>query len=293
MASAGAATLSILARMVDTAPVISSTVSPRTRNAINKAPICDGVASPDIMTSNALAASSRVSAAPVATLPMSALKSCMAGSMRARRSPAVRFVPGCRDIEEVLQDQMTVLGRDALGMELDAVDRKATVRQAHHQAIVGLGSNRKVVGNVVAIDHERMIARRAERPVDAAEYAGAFVLHLGKLAVHRRPGADHVAPERLADRLMAEADPEDRNGWRRLGNEVETDAGLHGRARAGRQHDRVRRRRNDRIHRDLVVAVHASRGPKLTQIVDEVEGETVVVVDEDDHGARTRGCSRS
>src|SRR5262245_29154605 len=165
MASDGAATLSILARMVDTAPVISSTVSPCTRSAINRPPICDGVASPDIITSNALAASSRVSAAPVATLPMSALKSCMAGSMRARRRPAVRFVPGCRDIEEVLQDQVTVLGCDALGMELDAVGRKPSVREAHHQTVVGLSGNREVIGKIVAIDHERMIARRAERPV--------------------------------------------------------------------------------------------------------------------------------
>ena len=71
---AGASTRSILARMAVTAPVISSTVSPRTRNAISRPPICEGVASPDIMLSNAAAASSRVSVAPVATLAMSALK---------------------------------------------------------------------------------------------------------------------------------------------------------------------------------------------------------------------------
>ena len=45
--------------MADTAPVISSTVSPRTRSAINSPPICEGVASPDIMLSKADAASSR------------------------------------------------------------------------------------------------------------------------------------------------------------------------------------------------------------------------------------------
>ena len=67
---------SIFARMVVTAPVISSTVSPRTRSAISRPPICEGVASPDIMLSKARAAS-RVSAAPVATLPMSALRSSM------------------------------------------------------------------------------------------------------------------------------------------------------------------------------------------------------------------------
>jgi len=78
MASAGASTTSIFARMVRTAPVISSTVSPRTRSAINNPPICEGVASPDIMRSKAWADSSSVSAAPLATLAMSALSSSMA-----------------------------------------------------------------------------------------------------------------------------------------------------------------------------------------------------------------------
>jgi hypothetical protein len=49
MASAGASTRSIFSRMISTAPVISSTVSPRTRSAISNPPIWAGVASPDIM----------------------------------------------------------------------------------------------------------------------------------------------------------------------------------------------------------------------------------------------------
>src|SRR6202000_2958249 len=69
-ASSGAVTRSILPRIAETAPVISSTVSPRTRSAINKPPICEGVASPDITASKADAASSRDKDAPVATFAM-------------------------------------------------------------------------------------------------------------------------------------------------------------------------------------------------------------------------------
>ena len=50
-------------------------VSPRTRSAIRSPPICEGVASPDIMLSNASEASWRDSVAPVATLAMMARKS--------------------------------------------------------------------------------------------------------------------------------------------------------------------------------------------------------------------------
>src|SRR6202161_4557537 len=77
-ASSGALTRNILARIAETAPVISSTVSPRTRSAITNPPICEGVASPDIMLSKADAASSRDRVAPVATFPMIDLKSSIA-----------------------------------------------------------------------------------------------------------------------------------------------------------------------------------------------------------------------
>src|SRR5664279_106853 len=113
----GACTPSILARMVVTAPVISSTVSPRTRKPISSAPICEGVASPDIMLSKAAAA-----CAPV-------LRSL---------SPTL-LVPGGGEIDKILQHQMAVLGGDALGMELHAVHRQGGMRQAHHQTVAGFG----------------------------------------------------------------------------------------------------------------------------------------------------------
>ncbi len=70
--------MSILERIAETAPVISSTVSPRTRSAIKRPPICEGVASPDIMASKADAASSRDRLAPVATFPMIDFRSSIA-----------------------------------------------------------------------------------------------------------------------------------------------------------------------------------------------------------------------
>src|SRR5258708_6497719 len=142
-APGGAFTPNILARIVVTAPVISSTVSPRTRSAINSPPICEGVASPDIMRSKAPAASSRVRVAPVATLAMSALKSsatasasgcCVQSCRFARRRglPAALRVPGGGNIQKIFQHQMTMFGGNALGMKLHAVDVQAGIRQPHH-----------------------------------------------------------------------------------------------------------------------------------------------------------------
>ena len=70
----GASIATALARMIRAAPVISSTVSPRTRSAISSAPICDGVALPLMMMSNAASASLSDSACPAATLASSGLQ---------------------------------------------------------------------------------------------------------------------------------------------------------------------------------------------------------------------------
>src|SRR5580692_224268 len=113
IASGGAVTRSILLRIVVTAPVISSTVSPRTRNAMSNAPICEGVASPAIICSKALADSSRVSAVPVATLPMRALKS----TGFALNPPTRR--------------------RDAT----HAVHRQPRMRKPHGDTVIGLGGD--------------------------------------------------------------------------------------------------------------------------------------------------------
>src|SRR2546429_174669 len=71
----GASIASALALMIRAAPVISSTVSPRTRSPIRKAPICDGVASPLMMISKAASASLSLRRRPAATSASSGFRS--------------------------------------------------------------------------------------------------------------------------------------------------------------------------------------------------------------------------
>src|SRR5579862_175433 len=289
-APGGAFTPSILARMVVTAPVISSTVSPRTRKAMSRPPICEGVASPDIMRSKAAAASSRVRLAPVATFAMSALKSSVMASargcertLRRSRLPTMRGVPLTRDVEKILQHQMTVLGGDAFRMELHAVGRQILVHQTHDKAAVGCRGDHQLVRHTCLLDDERVIARCQKWRVDAAKHARSAVADFRKLAVHRQRRPHHLAAESLPDRLMPETDTEQGNGRRRLGDKIEADAGFVRRAGARREHDRLGGHRHDLGGRNLVVAMHDDVRPLLAQIMDEVEGEAVIVVDQNDH----------
>ena len=140
-----------------------------------------------------------------------------------------------------------------------------------------------VVRHARALDHQRVIARRLERAVDAAEHACALVLDLGELAVHRHRRAHDLAAERLADRLMAEADAEDRD--RRptpcsiRSRQMPASFGVQG---PGESTIASGSRGEHLVDRDLVVAMHDDVRPQPAQIVDEVEGEAVVVVDQRD-----------
>ena len=109
------------------------------------------------------------------------------------------------------------------------------------------------------------------------------------LAVDGDGRAHHLAAEHLADRLMAEADAEDRDFRAGLADEVEADAGLARRARAGREDDRVGRAIDDVGHARRIVAHDLDLGAERTEIVHQVPGEAVVIVDQDDGGA-AHGC---
>src|SRR5690606_5322269 len=87
----------------------------------------------------------------------------------------------------------------------------------------------------------------------------------------------------LADGLVPEADAEDRDARAQLAHHVERDPGLVGRARARRDHDPPRRERGDVGHRERVVALHPHLGAERLQVLHEVPGETVVVVDYQQH----------
>src|SRR6185369_14845745 len=129
---------------------------------------------------------------------------------------------------------------------------------------------------------QRMIARCLQRSVDAAKHASALVADVRHLAMQRRC-AHHFAAESLSDRLMAQAHPEDRCGRRGLRDEIEANASLIRRAGARRQHDGLGLERHHIGDGNLVVAMHGDIGPQPAEIVEKVEGEAVVIVDQNDH----------
>src|SRR5690348_6167826 len=101
-------------------------------------------------------------------------------------------------------------GSDALGMELHAVQRPLAMGNAHDETVLCPGIDAQALGQAAAFDDQRMIARRLERVRQAGKDPAGVMMDCRELAVHRLGRANDLAAHRLADRLMTEADTEQR-----------------------------------------------------------------------------------
>src|SRR6185437_16413071 len=116
----------------------------------------------------------------------------------------------------------------------------------------------------------------------AGEYAGTLVLDARRLAVHHALGAHHSTTICLADGLMSEADAEGGNRTSPAADRGDRDACLRRCAGPRRDDDGRRRQRADLVDRDGIVAPYHRLRPELTEVLDEVVGEGIVVVDDED-----------
>ena len=172
-------------------------------------------------------------------------------------------------------------------MELDTVDGEGFVLQAHDFAFGGFRGDFQDVGQGFAFDDEGVIARGLEGRGEIFEDASARVENGRGFAVHEAVGPDHVASVDFADALVTETDAEDRNASSESLYNFAADAGFGWGAGSGGDDDSLRRELFDLRYGDLVVAHDMEVRPQLAEILDEVVGEAVVVIEDEDHDGST------
>ena len=99
------------------------------------------------------------------------------------------------------------------------------------------------------------------------------------LAVHDPIRADHLAAESLPDTLVTETDAQNGNGRSQRPYQVHANTGLVGRAGPGGNDDAIRLHLHDIVHADGIVAYGFDLGTQFTQVLHQVVGEGVLVVD--------------
>ena len=176
-----------------------------------------------------------------------------------------------------------MLRRDALRVELHPEQRQGAVAQPHDQPVLGPGCGFQHRRQGAALDDQAMVARRLERARQAGEDVGPTMLDTADLAVHRARRTLHHAAECLAESLVAETNAKHWDPPGRRRDQIHANSGLIRCAGTGREHDRLRFEFERLIHGQGVVALHPAIRAGLTEQVEQVEGEAVIVVDQQDH----------
>ena len=97
--------------------------------------------------------------------------------------------------------------------------------------------------------------------------------------MHQPIGAHHFAPKRHRQGLMAQTDAQHRNAPGKVSDGVHRNAGLFGGTGARRDHQPLRTQGLDLLDRELVVPIHAHVFPQLPEILHQVIGEGIVIID--------------
>src|SRR5437667_291092 len=115
------------------------------------------------------------------------------------------------------------------------------------------------------------------------------MLYLAGFAVHEIRRTYDLASERGPKGLVAEAHSQDRHFAGEVPKNIHADPGFLGRTRARGNNNVLRSNSFDLAHGDLIIPADHHLGTQFSQILNEVIGERVVVVEDENHKAVV-GC---
>src|SRR3954470_21380384 len=96
-------------------------------------------------------------------------------------------------------------------MKLNALHGELLVAHTHDFTVVCPGRHFEALRQCVALDDQRMVARRGERVRQIAEHAGIPMIYARYLAMHDLFRVHDISAKGLADALMAETNSQHRN----------------------------------------------------------------------------------
>ena len=198
----------------------------------------------------------------------------------------MRFAGGSVKRQEVAEEFLAVFGEDAFGMELDAPNGEFPVTQSHDFALVGFGGDLQAIGKAIAIHDERMVASSREGVGNILKEFPAVVFYRGSFTVHHAVVDFDLRLERMSDALVSQADAQDGQNAR---PSLDDGVGLprHFRRAGARRNQNPFQVQGLQLGQvDFVVAHDGHLGAHFAQVLHQVVGKRIVVVD-DQHHAQT------
>jgi hypothetical protein len=128
-----------------------------------------------------------------------------------------------------------------------------------------------------------MVPAGLKRIIHACKQAVALVENLRGLAVHKPTGRDNLAAKGSSDGLMPEADAEDGDVITQGLNSLERYTCILRAARSRGNHECPGVESNYLVQGDHIVAPDQDFLAKFLEILNQIEGERIVVVDDEYH----------
>jgi hypothetical protein len=133
-----------------------------------------------------------------------------------------------------------------------------------------------------------MIAGGFERLAEPPENAFSIMMNQRGLPMHEPLRPDHIAAEDFPHALMSETDAQDRAVWGKTADHFTADAGFRWGAGPRGDANPLGIQGRDFIQGDPVIALHEERGSQFAEVLHEVIGEGVVVIDDEQHERKRR-----
>lgn len=154
------------------------------------------------------------------------------------------------------------------------------MHDTHDHSVVGARRDLEVAADAAGFDRQRMVARGHKIVIQAPEYASAAMMDARDFAMNGLGCTDNAAAIDLTNGLVAQADAQYGQDSTGRSNKFEADASLVWRARPGRQHNRLRTHCKGFCDSQLVVSLDDYLCSQLSEIVEQVVGEAVVIIDQ-------------
>src|SRR2546429_5601493 len=191
--------------------------------------------------------------------------------------------------QEICHQFLPLVRQHTLRMELHTLNREFLMSKAHDDAgsvfVRSPCADFQIAWQILLGDDQRMVAGCSHRRGQTAKDGLAIVFDLTGFAVHQVLRAHYLASEGSADRLVSEADSEQRHVSlaREMADQFDADAGFLRSTGSGRKHDAFGVHRLDLSHGDFVVAANFYLGAQFAKVLDEVVSERIVVIEDEDH----------
>jgi len=169
-------------------------------------------------------------------------------------------------------------------MKLHPPDGQRLMSDAHDFALLSFRGDFQAIGQCIPLDDERMIARGRKGIGHAGKQILSVMPNRGGFAVHHPVIDYYLGAKSMADALMPQTNT--KNGYS-LGSKCLDDVvgktGFAGRTRPGRHENALRLQRSNRVERNLIIPPHLQLHAQFAQILHEVVGKRIIIVDNEHH----------